>query len=122
MLYLGDQLAFWGFAAVLIGFLSLAIVAARIMGAKNPNKIKNSTFECGQDPFSDVRDFKILGITRYFGYAVLFFTLDAFAWIILTAALSVNLSMVSIAYVSIYLVIILTGVFYFVGEIKKLVV
>jgi len=92
------------------------------MGAKKPNKIKNSTYECGQDPFSNVKEHKILGITRYFGYAVLFFALDAFAWIVLTAAMSVNLSLLSIMYVSTYIVIILTGIFYFITEIKKMVV
>jgi len=122
MIYLGDQFAFWVFTFVLIGFLTFAIIAARIISAKNPNKIKKTTYECGQDPFSDVRDFKILGIVRYFGYAVLFFALDAFAWVILSAAISLNLNIVSFATVSLYLLIVMTGVVYFIVELKKMVI
>ena len=121
LFYLTGDLAFWIFGLVIVGFLTFAIVAARLFSAKKPNKIKNQTYECGQDPFSEVKDHKFLGIARYFGYAVLFFALDAFAWVILTAALSVSLNVVSIATVSIYLVVVLTGVFYFIAELRKTV-
>ena len=107
--------------SIMVLFLTSAIILARLFSAKKPNKIKTQTYECGQDPFSDIKDHKFLGITRYFGYAVLFFALDAFAWVILTAGISINLDIVSISTVSIYLVVVLTGVFYFIAELKKMV-
>jgi hypothetical protein len=48
--------------------------------------------------------------------------LDAFAWVILSAAISINLNLVSIVTVSVYLLIVLTGVAYFIVELKKMVI
>jgi NADH:ubiquinone oxidoreductase subunit 3 (subunit A) len=121
MIYLGDHLAFWLFASIEIGFLAFAIIVARLIGAKKPNKIKETIYECGQDPFGSASDFRILGITRYFGYAVVFFALDAFAWILLTAAMSINFALETIAIVSVYIIIVVIGLGYFLAELKKLV-
>ncbi len=121
MIYLGDHLAFWIFAATEIGFLAFAIIVARLLGAKKPNKIKTTIYECGQEPFGAAKDYKILGITRYFGYAVVFFALDAFAWVIFTAAMSINFSFETISIVSIYVAVVLVGIGYFLNELKKLV-
>ena len=121
MLYIGDHLAFWIFTFIEIGFLLSAILAARMIGAKRPNKIKTTIYECGQEPFGDARDFRILGITRYFGYAVVFFALDAFAWVVLTAAMSINFTIQAIAVVSVYILVVLVGIGYFLAELGKLV-
>jgi len=121
MIYIGDHLAFWAFASIEIGFLLFAILAAWLIGAKQPNKIKKTIYECGQEPFGNARDFKILGITRYFGYAVVFFALDAFAWVVLTAAMSINFTYEAIAIVSVYILVVLIGIGYFLAELRKLV-
>jgi len=121
MMYIGDHLAFWIFTTTEIGFLALAIIVARLIGAKKPNKIKATIYECGQEPFGAAKDYKILGITRYFGYAVVFFALDAFAWVILTAAMSINFNLKSITVVSVYVAVVLVGIGYFLTELKKLV-
>lgn len=121
MIYIGDHLAFWIFAAIEIGFLSFAIVAARLISAKKPNKIKETIYECGQDPIGAAKDYRLLGIVRYFGYAVVFFALDAFAWVVLMAAMSIDLSLQFISIVSAYILVILIGVGYFVSELHKLV-
>jgi NADH:ubiquinone oxidoreductase subunit 3 (subunit A) len=121
MIYIGDHLAFWAFASIEIGFLAFAIIVARLIGAKKPNKIKATIYECGQDPVGEARSYRMLGITRYFGYAVVFFALDAFAWVILTAALSINFTLETIAIVSLYVLVVLIGVGYFLAELNKLV-
>ena len=121
MIYIGDHLAFWIFAAIEIGFLSFAIVAARLISAKKPNKIKETIYECGQDPIGAAKDYRLLGIVRYFGYAVVFFALDAFAWVVLMAAMSIDLSLQFVSIVSAYILVILIGVGYFVSELHKLV-
>ena len=121
MMYIGDHLAFWIFTATEIGFLTFAIIVARLIGAKKPNKIKATIYECGQEPFGAAKDYKILGITRYFGYAVVFFALDAFAWVILTAAMSINFNLKTISVVTVYVAIVLVGIGYFLTELKNLV-
>jgi NADH-quinone oxidoreductase subunit A len=121
MIYIGDHLAFWVFASIEIGFLAVAIIAARLLSAKKPNKIKATIYECGQDPVGEARSYRMLGITRYFGYAVVFFALDAFAWVILTAAMSINFTLETIAIVSVYVLVVLIGVGYFLAELNKLV-
>ena len=119
MIYIGDHLAFWIFTATEIGFLAFAIVVARLIGAKKPNEIKATIYECGQEPFGAAKDYKILGITRYFGYAVVFFALDAFAWVILTAAISINFTIETISVVTVYVAVVLVGIGYFLTELKK---
>ncbi|UCD46061.1 MAG: NADH-quinone oxidoreductase subunit A [Candidatus Bathyarchaeota archaeon] len=121
MLYIGDHLAFWIFAVVMPGLLALLIVISRIFGAVKPNEKKTTTYECGQDPFGDASDWRLLGIARYFGYAVVFFALDAFGWVVLTAAMSVDLTLGTIAIVSVYILVVLTGVAYFLSELHKVV-
>jgi len=121
MIYIGDHLAFWTFATIEIGFLFLAIVAARLISAKKPNKIKETIYECGQDPVGAAKDYRLLGIVRYFGYAVVFFALDAFAWVVFMAAISINFSLHAVTIVSAYVLVILIGVGYFISELHKLV-
>ena len=121
MIYLGDHIAFWIFTITEIGFLASSIVIAWVISPKQPNEIKSTIYECGQEPFGAAKDNKILGITRYFGYAVVFFALDAFSWVILTAAMSINFTFETITIVSVYILIVLVGVGYFLAELKKLV-
>jgi len=121
MIYIGDHLAFWIFTTTEIVFLAVVIIASRLIGAKKPNKIKATIYECGQEPFGAAKDYKVLGITRYFGYAVVFFALDAFAWVILTAAISINFNLETISVVTVYVAVVLVGIGYFLTELKKLV-
>lgn len=116
----GSQ-AFWIFAGIELGFLSVAILAARLIGAKKPNETKTTIYECGQKPYGEARSFRILGITRYFGYAVAFFALDAFAWIILTSAISVSFTLETVSILLVYSFIIALGLAYFLVERKNLV-
>jgi NADH:ubiquinone oxidoreductase subunit 3 (subunit A) len=121
MLYIGDYLAFWVFTAIFVVFLTLAILIARIFGPLKSNPTKGTIYECGQNPFGRAMDFKITGITRYFGYAVVFFALDAFSWVVLTAAMSLNFSVEMITIVSVYTFIVLVGIGYLLSELGKMV-
>ena len=113
--------AFWAFAIIDFAFLALAVMSARLVSPKKPNKIKTTTYECGQDPYGEARSFRITGILPYFGYAVAFFALDAFAWILLTSAISLQISSELIAKIAIYSFIIFAGIAYFLVEKDKLV-
>ena len=113
--------AFWAFALIDFGFLSIAVIASRLVSPKKPNKIKNTTFECGQEPFGEARSFRLTGISRYFGYAVAFFALDAFGWILLSSALSMQQVTETITIIAIYTFVIFSGIAYFLMEKDKLV-
>ncbi len=121
MFTLSGSQAFWIFAGIELGFLSLAILAARLISPKKPNETKTTIYECGQEPYGEARSFRILGITRYFGYAVAFFALDAFAWIILTSATSVSFTLETLSILFTYSVVIALGLAYFLVERKNLV-
>ncbi len=121
MIYLGDHVAFWLFAAVFVAFLSLAIIFARWIGPLKPNPIKENIYECGQTPFGRALNFRITGAVRYFGYAVVFFALDAFSWMVLTSAMSISSRPESMAFSSLYILIVLAGVAYFLSELRKVV-
>jgi len=116
----GSQ-AFWIFTGIELGFLSVAILAARLISAKNPNKTKTTIYECGQEPFGEARSFRLLGITRYFGYAVAFFALDAFAWMIITSAISVSYTLETVSILVTYSFIVALVLAYFLVERKNLV-
>lgn len=121
MIQVSGSQAFWAFAIIDFSFLAVAVIAARLVSPKKPNKIKNTTFECGQDPFGEARSFRLTGISRYFGYAVAFFALDAFGWMILTSALSFQFTAELVTIIVIYTFIIFTGIAYFLVEKDKLV-
>jgi len=121
MIYIGGYIAFWIFTAIFIAFLAVAILIAWLLGPSKPNPTKGTIYECGQEPFGRASNFRITGITRYFGYAVVFFALDAFSWVVLTAAMSINFSLEAIAIVSVYTLIVLIGIGYFLSELNKLV-
>ena len=116
----GSQ-AFWAFALIDFGFLSVAIIASRLVSPKKPNKIKNTTYECGNEPFGEARTFRLTGISRYFGYAVAFFALDAFGWMVLTSALALQMTAELVSIIAIYTFIIFAGIVYFLVEKDKLV-
>jgi NADH:ubiquinone oxidoreductase subunit 3 (subunit A) len=116
----GSQV-FWIFVAVEAGFLSVAIIAAWLISPKKPNQRKKTIYECGQEPFGEARSYRILGITRYFGYAAAFFALDAFAWMVITSAISVNFTLETLSILLTYGIIIALGIAYFLSEKKYLV-
>ena len=122
MIYISGDVAFWIFTGIFVAFLSIAILIARLIGPIKQNPIKETIYECGQKPFGSARNFRLTGITRYFGYAVIFFALDAFAWIVLTAAISLVFNSSSVLIVLIYTLIVLVGIAYFLVELKKLVI
>ncbi len=121
MIYLGDYIAFWLFAAIFVAFLSLAIIFARLIGPLKPNPIKENIYECGQTPFGRALNLRITGAVRYFGYAVAFFALDAFSWMVLTSAISTSIRPEAMAISSLYVLIVLVGIGYFLSELRKVV-
>ena len=121
MIELGDHLAFWFFTFLFGAFLAVATVISIFIASKRPNPLKASVYECGQKPFGRTHDFRITGATRYFVYAVVFFALDAFAWVVLSVGLSVPLAPLTIRVLVLYVLIILIGFSYLLQHLRKLV-
>jgi len=119
MFHIGGYIAFWLFTALFIAFLSIAILISKLLAPSKPNPIKKNIYECGQPPFGRALSFRVTGALRYFGYAVIFFALDAFTWIILTSVYSP--SPLTLIAVFLYTLIILIGIGYFLSELGKLV-
>lgn len=121
MFQISGSQAFWAFALIDFGFLALAVMASRLISPKKPNAIKNTTYECGNEPFGEARKFRLSGISKYFGYAVAFFALDAFGWMVLTSAISFKITTELVMIIATYTFIIFTGIAYFLIEKDKLV-
>jgi len=119
MVYIGDYIAFWLFTALFIVFLAFTILSSRLLAPIRPNPIKRNIYECGQPPFKRALSFRVTGALRYFGYAVIFFALDAFAWILLASVYS--LKPPTLMAVSLYTLITLIGIGYFLSELRRLV-
>ena len=119
MVHIGGYIAFWLFTALFIAFLTIAILLSKLLAPSKPNPIKKNIYECGQPPFGRALSFRVTGALRYFGYAVVFFALDAFTWIILTSVYAPTpITMMAVA---LYTIIILIGIGYFLSELDKLV-
>ena len=119
MFTLNENLAFWLFALLFLVFMVSTVIAAKLLTTSKPTPIKTTTYECGQEPMGEAHSFMIAGSLRYFIYAVAFFVLDAFSWILLASAKT--LSMINIMLVSIYTVIITIGIIYLLTSLGRLV-
>ncbi len=121
MFTITGEAAFWIFASLFFGSLALSVVAAKMLSSERPNPIKSSTYECGQPPVGRAQDYMLTGTTRYLAYAIIFFALEAFTWIILTSSTIFTTSSIIILFVSLYLLIISIGIFYFIVSLKRLI-
>jgi len=113
--------AFWLFLVIDFLFLVLAIVSARLVSPKKPTPEKQTTYECGQPPFGEARSFKLTGISRYYGYAVVFFAVDAFGWMVLTSSLSMQTAGPVVKSLVVYSLVIFAGIAYFLFERNNMV-
>lgn len=77
-----------GIFVILSAFLAIAMVAAGfICQYKKENPVKNSTYECGLQPFSDA---KVKFDVKYFNYAILFLIFDIETIFLYPFAVSIN--------------------------------
>lgn len=119
MITLNENFAFWLFALLFLIFMVFTVLTAKLLTISKPTPVKTSTYECGQEPVGEAHDFMIAGSLKYFIYAIAFFVLDAFSWILLASAKVFNV--IDIMLVSIYTIIIAIGIVYFLGSLHRLV-
>lgn len=71
--YLGNYFPIIIFLIVAMGLSALMVAAAYLVGRQNPDKEKNSPYECGFEPFDDARRrFDV----RFYLVAILFIIFD----------------------------------------------
>ena len=122
---LPDYLAFWIFMflfliVMLIGLI-LGKILSKLYGPHKKTPFKDETFECGQLPFSVAQDHPLTGATRYFVYAVAFFVIDAFAWMLLASAIATTTTVWVIPLVAFYIVVTLAGLYYLLKFISEVI-
>ena len=119
MFILNEGFAFWLFALLFLIFMVFTVLTAKLLTTSKPTPIKTTTYECGQEPMGKAHSFMIAGSLRYFIYAMAFFALDAFSWILLASAKVLN--MVNITLISIYIIITAIGITYLLTSLERLV-
>ena len=113
--------SFWIYALIFALSLVSTVLLSRLLSPRAPNPVKHSIYECGQAPMGRARDFMIAGANRYYAYAVAFFALDAFSWILLTSVLAAvkPTSPIGAALVGIYVFVVLGGLVYFLKSLGR---
>lgn len=100
---------------VLAAFLAIAmIIAGFLCQYRKKSSVKESTYECGLNPFGDARvKFDI----RYFNYAILFLIFDIETVFLYPFAVSVNaLGILAAIEAFIFVFILLLGLYYAINK------
>lgn len=110
--------AFWIF--IIIFFIAAlgTIEAGYILSRKAPSPVKEATFECGQDEDIHPHETFIRGADRYFAYAVAFFILDSFTWIIIAAVRVISIYLATILLLTTFIAGISVSLAYYVYRVR----
>lgn len=111
--------AFWAYIIIFAISTLLTVVLGYLLANRAPNPVKKSTFECGQKEDVHPREIFIRGADRYFAYAVAFFILDAFTWIIIAGVQALNIYLVSGLFMATYLLAIIIVLTYYVLKVRE---
>lgn len=121
---LGSQLlpyeVFWIYITIFAISTSLTVILGYILANRAPNPIKKSTFECGQKEDVHPHEIFIRGADRYFAYAVAFFILDSFTWIIIAGVKALDVFLASGLFIATYLIAIMIVLAYYVLKIREM--
>ena len=99
-----------GFIAFSTAFALAALIMSWLVQPKAPNKIKNSTYECGMKPYGDSR---IQFDAKYYMYALLFIIFDIEAVFLFPWAVAFNkLGLYGLIEALIFILILVIGLVY----------
>lgn len=99
-----------GFILFSIAFASAALIVSWLVQPKAPSETKQSTYECGMEPFSDAR--MKFGV-KYYIYALLFIIFDIETVFLFPWAVSYNkLGLFALVEAIIFIAILLLGLVY----------
>ncbi len=111
--------AFWTYVIIFIISTAITVIIGYILANRAPNPVKKTTFECGQKEDIHPHEIFIRGADRYFAYAVAFFILDAFTWIIIAGVKALNVYLASGLFMVTYLLAIMTVLSYYVIKVRE---
>ena len=111
--------AFWIYIVIFAISTSLTVILGYLLADRVPNPVKKSTFECGQKEDVHPHEIFIRGADRYFAYAVAFFILDAFTWMIIAGVKALNIYLISALFMTTYLLAIIIVLAYYVLKIRE---
>jgi len=117
---IGPFESFWIFV-ILFFITSVAMVAmAWMLASKRREPSKYDVFEAGQ-PMDVVPNIVgLFGSIRYFAYAMAFFVLDSFVWILVAYTGVIGLdSRVAVLYLLVYISTLLLGLWYYVSKVLE---
>lgn len=120
MVPLAEHVVLWMFVGLFGGFLAIATIVSLLIGPRKPNRAKSAVYECGQEALGRIHSSNIVGVTKYFAYAVVFFVLDAFAWVIITATVLTPFTLSTVVIVLLYIAIVVLGMSYFLPLLREL--
>jgi len=120
MYEIGPYEAFWIFVGIFFISSLIVIVLGWILSNKRESSIKEDMFDCGQKPDVTPHKIPIFGSIRYFAYAMAFFVLDAFVWIILASVYPFKIcsGCFSIFFL-LYIGIILVGLSFYINRVME---
>ena len=111
--------AFWIYLFTFVISTMLTIIIGYILASRSPSKIKAETFECGQEEDIHPHETFIRGADRYFAYAVAFFILDAFVWILIAGAASLKMYIPTGLFISLYIVSLFSVLAYYIFKVRE---
>lgn len=110
---------FWSYVIVFVISTSLTVILGYLLANRAPNSVKKSTFECGQKEDVHPHEIFIRGADRYFAYAVAFFILDTFTWIIIAGVRALDIYLASGLFIITYLLAIMIALSYYVIKVRE---
>jgi len=120
MFQIGPYEAFWIFVVTFFIASLIVVVLGWILSNKRESDIKGDMFDCGQKPDVTPHEIPIFGSIRYFAYAMAFFVLDAFVWIIISSVYPFKIcSECTSLFFLLYVAIILIGLTYYINRVME---
>lgn len=117
---LGPFESFWIF--VILFFITSVgmIVMAWMLASRRKERHKYDVFEAGQSMDIIPNYVGLFGSIRYFAYAMAFFVLDSFVWILVayTGIIGLN-GGAAVIYLLIYILTLLLGLWYYVSRVLE---
>ncbi len=110
---------FWLYVIIFVISVMGTIEIGYLLSNKAPSKVKKDTFECGQEEDVHPHEIFILGADRYFAYAVAFFILDAFTWILIAGTKALDIYIAAGLFMATYLVALMAALSYYVIKVRE---
>jgi NADH:ubiquinone oxidoreductase subunit 3 (subunit A) len=110
---------FWTYLFSFVISTAFTIIAGYILATRIPSSMKFDAFECGQPEDILPHQTYIKGADRYFAYAVAFFILDAFTWIIIAGARVLDFYIAAAFFMATYIIALMSALAYYVIKVRE---